>query len=99
MKKNYRRVPSEYVYYSYFHHEWRSFESRHAGSYELAHRNFLRYPKTAAERRQLCADVCDGIKVRRRRLNIPTVRDDILISRQYGRSWKDYTKQRRQWDD
>jgi hypothetical protein len=50
------------------------------------------------ELRQLTGADHDGEPVRRRRLSIPTAYDDPHISRNYGKSWKDYTKQRKQWD-
>ncbi len=58
-----------------------------------------RYPKTTRELRHLICEDHDGIvPVRRSRLNIPTAYDDPCASRNFGKSWKDYTKRRAQWD-
>lgn len=59
--------------------------------------SYFRNPRTRAEIRFLAGADRDGEKVRRRRLTIPSAYDDVCISRNWGKSWKDYTKNRRQW--
>lgn len=71
---------------------------RYRARYCLVHGHYFRHPKTMNELRQLLGADHDGEPVRRRRLLIPTSYDDPHISRNYGKSWKDYTKQRKQWD-
>lgn len=74
-------------------------ENRYSlGRYEHRY-SFMRSPRTQRERRALFGFEHDGLPVRRKRLNLPTTYDDIMLSRNYGRSWKDYTKKRRQWED
>ena len=68
------------------------------GKYRKKWAGQYRYVRTMNEIRQLAADENEGIRVRRRRLNVPTVYDDITIVRNYGRSWKDFTRRRHQWD-
>lgn len=60
---------------------------------------YHRHVRTTNELRQLRCDEAEGLPVRRRRLNIPTWYDDLHISRNYGKCWKDYTKRRKQWED
>jgi hypothetical protein len=59
---------------------------------------YCRHPRTTNELRQLRCDDADGLPVRRKRLTIRTAYDDPPVSRNYGKSWKDYTKRRKQWD-
>lgn len=68
------------------------------GKYEHLYCYQWRQVRTFSEIRQHYHALDDGQKVRRRRLLIPTVWDDRTISRNWGRSWKDYTKRRKQWD-
>ena len=70
---------------------------RYEGMYRLINGGYCRNVHTRGELRQLAADEAEGLPVRRRRLNIPTAYDDPLISRNYGRSWKDYTRRPHQW--
>jgi hypothetical protein len=58
-----------------------------------------RYIRTQNERRQNCWAQDDGIHVRgsRRYKHLPTVYEDIMLSRNWGKSWKDFTKCRKQY--
>jgi hypothetical protein len=87
VKKHYERIEpgSRYCF------------GRHAGMYRLIVGGYFRNVHTRGELRQLAADEAEGLPVRRRRLNIPTAYDDPYISRNYGRSWKDYTRRPHQW--
>lgn len=58
-----------------------------------------RWFRTFNEVRQNYHHDLDGHPVRRRRLCIPTIYDDLNRSRDWGRCWKDFTKQRKQWGD
>ena len=66
-----------------FHHRW----------------GFLcRDPQTMQERRRNIADRDEGrYKARGRRMHLPSSWDDIVVSRRGGKSWKDYTRFRKQW--
>jgi hypothetical protein len=71
---------------------------RFKNKYVLVCGHYFRHPQTMNELRQLTGAEHDGEPVRRRRLTLPTSYDDGHIARNYGKSWKDYTKQRKQWD-
>lgn len=66
------------------------------GRYSLEYA-WYRYVRTTNEIRANAAALEDGYKVRGRRRNLPTVYDDVRVSRTWGRSWKDYTKRRKQY--
>lgn len=67
-------------------------------TYRPSYGRYHRSVRTQNELRQLiCADA-DGLPVRRKRLNLPTAYDDLNVCRRYGKSWKDYTKRRKQWE-
>lgn len=68
------------------------------GRYVHCHARGHRKMRTMNELRQLHGDDADGLPVRRRRLGIPTYWDDLPISRNWKRSWKDFTKKRHQWE-
>lgn len=91
MKKNYVRGPK---------FKWASekYEQRYKHCYRLWFGGYCRYPRTTNELRQLIGAEHDGEPVRRRRLNIRTCYDDPPVARNYGKSWKDYTKRRKQWE-
>lgn len=94
MKNQYKRDLVDY--------EWSSYgwvENRFYGRYMHQHARYFRYPSTHAERRAVAAVVQDGVPVRASRRKLPTAYDDMAIQRNYGRSWKDYTKKRRQWEN
>jgi hypothetical protein len=96
VKTNYKRLPALHGWMSKYN-GWQEEPSRHAGKYRHRYAWYFRYIQTFNEKRQLHACVMDGLPVRRARLTVPDVRDDIMVARNYGRSWKDYTKQRHQW--
>lgn len=60
---------------------------------------YYRHPKTLNEKRQNSACQDDGFHVRgKRRAKHPNGSwDAIPVKRTYGKSWKDYTKYRKQW--
>ena len=90
MKKHYRRGGKNW---------WsEGTRERYKHCYTLQYGGWCRNVKTTNELRQLKGADADGEPVRRRRLNIPTAYDDPRVSRDYGKSWKDYTKRRKQWD-
>ena len=53
--------------------------------------------RTFNERKRNAAAKADGYKTRGKRRNLPTSWDDPRISRDWGRSWKDYTKHKKQY--
>lgn len=70
------------------------------GRYKLVDRGYYyRHPKTQKERREIEGFILDGLPVRRKRRLIPDSRNMRPPARQWGRSWKDYTKRRKQWED
>ncbi len=87
MKPQYKRITKNGSIWS----------ERHVGRYELRFGMF-RSIRTQNERRQLAGLDADGLPVRRRRLNVPSARDDIHAVKNYKRSWKDFTKKRHQWE-
>ena len=87
MKKDYRRNERDDDY------------PKSEGRYVHKYASYHRHMRTMNEMRQLKGDEADGIRVRRRRLNIPQFWDDLPISRSYKRSWKDFTKKRHQWEE
>ena len=84
MKKDYKRYGDE-------------LGRRAKGRYVHKYGGYYRLVRTTNELRQLKGDDADGIPVRRRRLTIPTAYDDPNVSRFWKRSWKDFTKNRKQW--
>lgn len=97
MKDQYEILPFIVVGYSIRYGEWREEVSRHGGKYHHRYAQYHRAPKTFNEVRQLRGMDADGLPIRRRRLNVPSAYDDVHLGRNYGKSWKDFTKQRRQW--
>lgn len=85
MKKDYKRDTED-------------FGDRWFGRYDHRYRGWYRNPRTQQERRELKGFDREGLPVRRRRLNLPTAYDDLRHARVGGRSWKDYTKFRHQWE-
>jgi hypothetical protein len=75
-----------------------SWGRKHKGRYSCKYGYGHRYVRTYSELRQLYGDKADGIKVRQSRLNIPTLYDDLPVSKDFKRSWKDFTKKKRQWN-
>ena len=70
------------------------------GRYSLVERGYYyRHPKTQNEKRKVAALILDGIPVRRKRRLIPDSRMMRPPARNWGRSWKDFTKRRHQWED
>lgn len=94
MKKDYDRRDKSGYWWADF---WIDTTS-HLGRYEHRYAPYFRHPRTQRERRELFGFEHDGLPVRRRRLRVPTAYDDLPIARNYGRSWKDFTRQRRQWE-
>lgn len=72
---------------------------RHKFRYNHKYRFMWRRPRTMNELRQLRFDDHFGLPIRRGRLRLPTLWDDVPLTRNFGKSWKDYTKKRRQWED
>jgi hypothetical protein len=68
------------------------------GRYKLRWGGYHRYFRTYNEYRQNLLHAHEGLPVRTRRLNLPVLYDDLNIVRNWGRSWKDYTKNRKQWE-
>lgn len=83
MKKEYKK-----------HCRGRCTKGRYVHQYARWHRKV----RTMNELRQLHGDDNDGLPVRRRRLLLPTNWDDLPVSRNWKRSWKDFTKKRHQWE-
>jgi hypothetical protein len=79
--------------------EWHH-PNRHEKKYRLRYSCFWygRHVRTFNELRQLINDDAEGLPVRRKRLLLPDWYDDPQVGRHGGRSWKDYTKRRKQWD-
>lgn len=103
-KKNYYRDDAEFLSYPYGvgwgFYENVHIENRFRGRYRHKYSCWWngRHVRTFNELRQLTNDDAEGLPVRRKRLGIPDWYDDPKLSRCNGRSWKDYTKQRKQWD-
>jgi hypothetical protein len=98
MKNNYKKITPK-LWFNTWKGEWEVENwgvGRYTHNWDSWH---YRYVKTWNERRQNYNAKQDGHKVRGKRTfpNLPSVWDDIRISRIWGRSWKDYTKQRKQW--
>ncbi|UTC28396.1 hypothetical protein GURKE_03760 [Brevundimonas phage vB_BpoS-Gurke] len=61
-------------------------------------RQYFRHPRTMQERRRNAGDVHDRVvSVRGNRKHLPSSWDDIMASRRAGKSWKDFTRYRKQW--
>ena len=58
--------------------------------------NFLRHPKTTNERRTNKAHKIEGVRIRGRRVHLPTVWDDLWRKTEY--CWKAQSKKKAQWD-
>ena len=69
---------------------------RDRAEYRHQHINH-RHPRTTAERREVAGLKVDGMRVRGARCKLPQLHDDVWPSRFGKRSWKDFTRQRRQW--
>ena len=91
MKSQYERGATYFWW-----NEWA--RERYVDRYCLVVGHYHRHVRTMNELRQLRGADHDGEPVRRRRLTLPTSYDDPMISRNFGKSWKDYTKRRKQWD-
>jgi hypothetical protein len=73
--------------------------NRHKFRYKLDWGHYHRRPQTQNERRQNFAAQADGMPVRRCRVKgLPHSWDDLHRARDWGKSWKDYTKHRKQWE-
>lgn len=97
IKKNYKKIVQEKWF-----NPWRKvFEDRYSddsiGKYSHKYA-YDRNVRTFNERKANVHAEDDGIKVRGRRKLIPNSWDDPHLARSYGRSWKDYTKRKKQWD-
>lgn len=95
MKKHYKRRPDE--------PRWSRWSNTYlpawgVGRFEHKYARHYRTFQTFNEIRQHEHALLDGAHIRARRLNLPRIWDDCHIGRNYGRSWKDFTKNRRQWD-
>lgn len=96
-KTGYTRLTDEFV--TYWWGGGRTYLNRYRYAYRFDHGGYHRNPRTQNERRQNFAHEDDGLPVRRRRLGpLPHSYDDLGRSRTYGKSWKDYTKRRHQWE-
>lgn len=95
MKQNYTRDTDE-VYFN----RWLGYECANHVRWCYSHKfvNYCRYPRTFSELRQNNHADNEGLPVRRRRVKVPTCYDDLRVGRSYGKSWKDYTKRRKQWE-
>lgn len=61
-------------------------------------RRYFRHPHTMQERRRNAGDAHDReFCVRGRRKHLPSAWDDLMASRRGGKSWKDFTRHRKQW--
>lgn len=69
-------------------------EPQWEGIYDLRWGGYFRRIKTYNEIRQNYG--CPYVRGKRR--NVPTSWDDLYIARNWGRSWKDFTKKRNQYD-
>ena len=87
MKSHYTRIDEG--------HRWH-WSEKNLGRYTVEY-SYWTQVRTTNERRQNSAAKADGIKVRGKRRKLPTSWDDKRISRDWGRSWKDYTKRRKQY--
>lgn len=88
---------NEYTYFSYYKREVVTVVS---DRYEMKY-NFCRNIRTFAERKVTHGHMNDKLPVKirgkRRPYHIPNSWDDIGISRHSGKSWKDYTKAKKQY--
>lgn len=61
-------------------------------------RRYFRRPRTLQEQRRNAGEAHDRLyRARGRRMNLPSAYDDLMVSRLGGKSWKDYTRFRKQW--
>lgn len=96
MKKHYERDMEDFLDI-----KWLNYIYKNPHKYRYNHRySFMwRLPRIMSEVRQLHRAVQDGIRVRPSRLaGFPETWDDRNIARNYGKSWKDFTKRRHQWE-
>ena len=99
MKKHYKRIKQE-LWFSHWHGEWfERWNRSYINAYELRWSYCYRYVKTFNEIKQNEHAKLDGYKVRGKRTKhiLPTVWDDVRVSKVYGKSWKDFTKHRKQY--
>jgi len=99
MKKHYKRIKAELWFNPYTGTFTQNWSFGYVNAYELRRSYCYRYVRTFNELRQNVGAMCDGHYVRgsRRRKSLPTVWDDVRVSRVYKKSWKDYTKFRKQY--
>lgn len=91
MKKQYERSKFQY-YYSLREQAYIRFGDE--DHYQHRFVTFCRYPRTTQERRW--NEAYKGF-TRGKRRNLPTTWDDIRPSFAYGKSWKRFTKKRKQY--
>lgn len=95
-KKHYRKIKQEY-YFSHWRGEWKErYNQSMLGKYDIKY-SYFRSIHTKNEYKQNCWAIDDGYHVRGRRRNLPNAWDDVRISRAWKRSWKDFTKCKKQY--
>lgn len=87
MKQQYEKITED--------SDW-CWHTRNVGRYSLKHR-YYRSVATQNEHRQNCGAEADGHRVRGKRKYIPHSWDDRRVSRDWKRSWKDFTKNKHQY--
>ncbi len=97
MKTNYKFIKDSTRYH------WRTGEEivTNINRYTLKYPKWYRHPKTLNEKKQTCGFQNDyrELRIRGERTwkMLPTSWDDINVTRTWGKSWKDYTKHKKQW--
>jgi hypothetical protein len=97
IKKNYKIIVQKTYFCRYSGETREQYSESDLGKYRHKYSN-ARNIHTFNERKQNHYAKKDGILVRGARKHLPTNWDDPRIARVYGRSWKDYTKRKKQWD-
>lgn len=92
------------THHRFFRVGWRIYRCNEGGDelpcrmYRHRWRRWYRLPATMQERRRNAGDLHDReYHARGRRQHLPTSYDDLCAQRIYGKSWKDYTRYKKQW--
>lgn len=89
IKPGYKRGIRSYNVYTGEFYWWGS-----QWAYDSRHRTYFRHPRTTQEQRM---NEAHFEYVRGRRRKLPTAWDDLNYSRRGGKSWKDYTRRKKQY--
>lgn len=97
MKPQFKYIETD-TYFNSWKNEWIEWEVKR---YRHRWGGYYRAIKTFSERKQSNAHKADGysnlIRARRNSDSLPSTWDDICVSRCYGKSWKDFTKAKKQY--